>query len=282
MSTRIGSAEQVRLRRVSALQGMEVMSAVYAAHAFAPHAHDTYVIELVESGSVEFQCNGRRYLAEAGDIILLNPGDVHTGRPHGSGSLRYYCFYPSVEIMNRFHRHGYPGLQQSLRFDVPVVRDRGLSASFLRAHRRCALDAADADDLFGELIVRLKRYAAPRDFEQADACRTHASDPRLIQARRILGSRLEQRIALDEIAQAVRLSPFYLARRFRQAFGLPPHQFRLNARVAESRRLLHLGKSLAEVAMVTGFADQSHLSRNFKRIVGMTPGQFCHGLAAGG
>jgi AraC family transcriptional regulator len=82
---------------------------------------------------------------------------------------------------------------------------------------------------------------------------------------------------LNDIAQAVNLSPFHLARLFKNSVGVSPHQYLIQVRVNSARSLLSAGsgeRSLAEVASAVGFADQSHLTRHFKRVVGVTPSQF--------
>jgi len=83
-------------------------------------------------------------------------------------------------------------------------------------------------------------------------------------------------LSLSEIAEAVHLSPFYLARLFKQSLGVSPHQYLIQLRVNSARWLLSAGsgeRSLAEVATAVGFADQSHLTRHFKRVTGVTPRQ---------
>jgi AraC family transcriptional regulator len=83
-------------------------------------------------------------------------------------------------------------------------------------------------------------------------------------------------LSLTEIAQAVHLSPFYLARLFKQSLGVSPHQYLIQLRVNSARWLLSAGsgeRSLAELAAAVGFADQSHLTRHFKRVTGVTPRQ---------
>ena len=83
-------------------------------------------------------------------------------------------------------------------------------------------------------------------------------------------------IGLRDIAEAVNLSPYHLARLFKQAMGTPPHRYLIQVRVQSAHSLLALGtqnRSLAEVAAAAGFSDQSHLTRHFKRLFGVTPGQ---------
>jgi AraC family transcriptional regulator len=81
---------------------------------------------------------------------------------------------------------------------------------------------------------------------------------------------------LEQLAAVARLSPYHFARQFKAATGLPPHQYVIVRRVEQAKRLLQGGGdlSLAEVAAHAGFSDQSQFCRHFKRLVGVTPGQF--------
>jgi AraC family transcriptional regulator len=87
---------------------------------------------------------------------------------------------------------------------------------------------------------------------------------------------LEGSPTLEQMAAVVHLSPYHFARQFKAATGLPPHQYVIARRVERAQHLLRgdgeLG--LAEVAFRAGFSDQSHFSSHFKRIIGVTPGQF--------
>ncbi|MEW6349237.1 MAG: AraC family transcriptional regulator [Thermodesulfobacteriota bacterium] len=93
-------------------------------------------------------------------------------------------------------------------------------------------------------------------------------------ARKYIESHFPEPISLDELAAIAGMSPFHLLRVFRQELGLPPHAFLTQVRVRHARGLIGRGRTLAEAAVETGFVDQSHLTRHFKRILGMTPGQY--------
>jgi AraC family transcriptional regulator len=81
---------------------------------------------------------------------------------------------------------------------------------------------------------------------------------------------------LDQMAAVAGLSPYHFARQFKAATGLPPHQYVILHRVERAKRLLQAGGdvSLAEIAARAGFSDQSQFSHHFKRLFGVTPGQF--------
>jgi AraC family transcriptional regulator len=81
---------------------------------------------------------------------------------------------------------------------------------------------------------------------------------------------------LEQLAAVARLSPFHFARQFKAATGLPPHEYVIARRIERAKEFLQGAGdlSLAEVAAHAGFSDQSQFSRHFKRLVGITPGQF--------
>lgn len=81
-------------------------------------------------------------------------------------------------------------------------------------------------------------------------------------------------ITLDQAAGELDRHPTHLVRAFRREFGMPPHQYLTSRRVDQARGLLLSGVPVAEAAVGAGFYDQSHLTRHFKRILGVNPGGF--------
>lgn len=92
------------------------------------------------------------------------------------------------------------------------------------------------------------------------------------------------RVDLYALAEETGRSRYQVLRAFKRRYGLPPHAYHLCVRVAESQRLLASGQSPAQVAIAAGFVDQSHFSKHFKRVVGVTPAQYARrpGMAKNG
>lgn len=114
------------------------------------------------------------------------------------------------------------------------------------------------------------------DFSDSDHA---ASDNRAARCLRdLILDRLTEHVSLDMIEKEIGLSRFHLVRMFRKRYGVPPHEFHTHARIARARTLLAQGCSQADVALEVGFFDQSHLHRHFRRIMGISPGEFQHDL----
>jgi AraC family transcriptional regulator len=130
-----------------------------------------------------------------------------------------------------------------------------------------------AESLASQLAVHLIRTYTQRPHHFVA---THgAVPPRAVsQAVDFIGRNYARDISLGEIAAAAHLSPFHLARLFKKVTGVTPHQYLVQVRVHSARSLLTAGagaRSLADIAVAVGFSDQSHLTRQFKRVLGVTP-----------
>lgn len=112
---------------------------------------------------------------------------------------------------------------------------------------------------------RHREAAPPADTRSAIALR---------RVRDLLEAEYARTVTIRELADVAGLSTFHLIRVFRATFGLPPYKYIEQIRIQQARRLIRLGFPLTHVVHATGFSDQSHLTRYFKRIVGVTPGMY--------
>ncbi|MGC1310158.1 MAG: AraC family transcriptional regulator [Phormidesmis sp.] len=104
------------------------------------------------------------------------------------------------------------------------------------------------------------------------------TDTRLSQVKAYIDAYIARDLTVVKLAAIAQLSPYHFARLFKQSTGTTPHQYILHCRIDRAQHLLrHSALTLAEIAIAVGFCDQSHLTRRFKRIVGLTPTQFLNG-----
>ncbi|BCS32904.1 hypothetical protein TBR22_A21280 [Luteitalea sp. TBR-22] len=104
---------------------------------------------------------------------------------------------------------------------------------------------------------------------------------RLERIRAFLHSTLDAPVSLADLARASGLHKDVLVRAFRRAYGIPPYRYHLLARVDRARVALSRGMLVADVATALGFADQAHLTRVFRRVMGMPPGAYRRRLHTG-
>jgi AraC-like DNA-binding protein len=158
-------------------------------------------------------------------------------------------------------------------FSALIVADARLAAMFVKAHRVCE---AGADALTAQTtLLDLLALLIQRHSDKQQSMRPLGNEIAAVKrAKEYLTENFNKNISLESLAQIAYLSPFHLLRAFRKAVGLPPHEYLINVRVEHARQLLAQGRAITDVAFETGFCDQCHLNRHFKRIVGVTPGHY--------
>ena len=131
-----------------------------------------------------------------------------------------------------------------------------------------------AESLANLLSVHLLRNYAEHSSEIKKEERLFSQPRAVVQALKFIHENYATDLSLADIAGAANLSTYHLTRVFKKSTGISPHQYLVQVRVNSARSLLTAGagnRSLAEIATAVGFADQSHLTRHFKRVLGRTP-----------
>lgn len=264
--------EQTHFWQAAALDNLELLQARYFQQRFAPHVHEGYSIVAIEAGAQCFWHRGADHLAPVGSVVLINPDEMHTGaRAHEAG-WSYRGYYPQLEHMTAVLGELELGQSGTPAFSSSVLQDPVVYRALLGLHHsaQSGASALEQQSAWREAaLLLMQRHARVRD---ADA---PGNEPAAVaRARELLDARLDCPPSLEELAAAVNLSPFYFARVFRQATGLPPHAWLKQRRLGRARTLLRLGYLPFNVAFDLGFADQSHLNRQFKQAYGVTPGEY--------
>ena len=275
MTTRPIASESATMTRVRVFETFELLRAQYTRQRFAPHAHDEFVFGMVEAGAARTFFRGAEDVHAAGSVIMLGPGEVHTGAPACEEGWNYRMLYPS-EALVRFITQEATGREFTPTFDTSCVNDPALADRVRVAH---GLLEGDADrlrkecallEVVGEIVIR-HASTRPNDSALVSGSRSSAA---LQRVRDLLEAEYARTVTIRELADVAGLSTFHLIRVFRASFGLPPYKYLEQIRVQQARRLIRLGTPLTHVVHATGFSDQSHLTRYFKRIVGVTPGMY--------
>jgi AraC-like DNA-binding protein len=255
------------------MHGLEVLHARFVEHRFARHAHEGFVIGLVEAGTQAYSYRGARHVTPAGQVFLVNPGEPHTGEAAAPGGYLYRTMYPSPELMERISADA-SGRRTVPFFAAAVIRDDRMLARLLADFHRVVAESGSRlamETLLLSALTRLIEGHADDRFVRRRVGRERAAT-RL--AREHIDASYGSDISLSRLSALVGLSPFHLARAFEKEVGLPPHVYLDAVRIRRAREMLDRSVPIAEVAIAVGYADQSHLTHRFKRQLGITPGQY--------
>jgi AraC-like DNA-binding protein len=255
--------------------GMIFHRGCHATHPYPRHWHDELHLCAYTEGAGYLRCRGTTRLACAGDLVLTPPSEVHDNWVV-DGSVSFASLYITEAALDQLafqvtgrHR-AQPDLTRMFR------TERALKRSFLRFYSAMEAQASQLEceeSLFDFIYVLL----APRASSCSAAANTERECAAVRLAREYLSEHWSESISLADLSTLVDLSPFHLHRLFTRQIGIPPHAYQTQLRINRTKQLLRSGHALAEIAAMTGFADQSHLTRHFHRLVGVTPGRYAFG-----
>jgi AraC-like DNA-binding protein len=251
--------------------GIETLRAHFEGHAYDPHWHDSYLVGITEQGVQQFNCRRATHQSTPGKVFLLEPGDIHDGEAPNEDGFTYRMLYLDPQWLERELGSLFENAPDNaqLSFTTTLITDvrlaQATSLAFQTLHhgelkivRQTALDA---------LLERLTCHLHWRS--------RYGDDPRLPRvaqkAREYLHANAHEDIGLEHLAAVTGVDRFRLTRAFKAAYGLAPHAYLVQLRLAQARRMLARGVQPTTVAMALGFADQSHLGRWFVRAYGITP-----------
>jgi len=273
----IGKKDLIYSQCIDSNLGIELLHATYTTHQFAPHFHKGYAIGVIEKGEYSYLYRGNTEYISQGQIVVINPYEIHTGRAVRETGWTYRMFYPSISFMENLSSEIERKPSPAPFFEETIINDSQTAALFITAHA----SLGDQEkftyetllrEAFSMLITRYgKKYPPQQEFLSR---KTRYIDTAID----FMHEYYHQKITLSKVANLCELSPYYFIRLFTKEKGVLPHIYLMNLRVNYALDMVRKGYTLSESALLAGFADQSHMNRWFKRILGYTPGVYKKGL----
>ncbi|WP_326907148.1 AraC family transcriptional regulator [Sedimentibacter sp. MB31-C6] len=238
---------------------------------FPNHFHEYYVIGFIENGCRYLSCKNKEYTIEPGDLLLFNPGDNHICEQIDGKTLNYRCINIQPEIMGKavFEITGRDYLPC---FTTPVVFHSEMISILRDLHLAIMQEEKDfrKEEIFFLLLEQLIDEYTEKEVPSSKSEQS-------IEAKTIsefLEKNYMNHITLDDLSNLTGLSKYYLLRSFTKQKGISPYSYLETIRINKAKKLLEQGELPIDVALKTGFTDQSHFSNFFKKFIGLTPKQY--------
>lgn len=252
-----------RIRTLAAGEGLEIVETHGLRYAFSPHRHDDYVIGLTTHGVQSFRYRRKNRAALPGQAFVIHPDELHDGRPGTESGYGYRAAYIAPSLIG----DALDGRPLPFVGDV-VGDDRELKCALGELLSQTDQELGDPAGSIARLADTLARMAGtarlplPGDVNAASRIRDH------------LEAGWHAGVSMAEIEAEHGLDRFAAARLFRRHFGVSPHRFQVLRRLQRVKAMIVAGANLADAAAASGFADQSHMTRQYKQAFGITPGQW--------
>lgn len=238
---------------------------------FPNHFHEYYVIGFIESGRRQLFCKNKEYVIQRGDLVLFNPCDNHTCQQIDGGTLDYRCMNINSEVMKKvvFEITGkdyVPYFKENAVFNSDIVPSlQELYLMIMNEERDFK-----KEEIFLFIIEQLiTEYA---DAVTVDTLKETNSEVKTICD--FLEENYMESITLNKLSELTGLNKYYLLRSFTKQKGITPYGYLESIRISKAKKLLEQGIAPIDVAIQTGFTDQSHFTNFFKKFIGLTPKQY--------
>jgi AraC-like DNA-binding protein len=256
--------------RIKSLDNLELLHTCRLTDGYTKHLHEEYSLCWVQSGLVKTHYRGESHLSPIQSFTVMNPCEPHHGEVLGNELVSYFSLYLSAETLQQtcsdlfisatLPYFGHPiifdeRLQQTLQHFIQALSNSSLELSthylsFLRHLLQHYTDTPLTLPTIGNEVTAIEK------------------------AKTYLHAHFQNDVTLDELAGIASLNRAYFIRAFKKKVGLPPHAYLTQLRLSEAKRQLARGTPIVQVALNTGFADQSHFTRVFKHTFGITPGAY--------
>jgi len=245
---------------------------LYTVQNFRPHFHECYTIIFVDKGVGDYSTSKSNFIMAKDTVLILNPYEVHTGKSVNNKPWSFLTLYIPVDIMKKADAQNENALLTPF-FKENKIHDKELFkmglAIFPYLVEQSDFEATESA-LMGFLQNLLNKYS--HDFvEETDLSK------RFIIAKKIhdyIHESYDDEVSLSLLSEELHINTYNLIKIFKEYYDLPPHQYLVNLKIEKAKILLLENKSCTEVAYLSGFFDQSHFIRHFKKIVGITPKRY--------
>jgi AraC-like DNA-binding protein len=234
------------------------------------HLHREYLVALMLGGKETTICRNKSFAAFPGNIILINSEEAHDSH---SVNTEYRIFkIPARTLTEIAGDVTHPA--KSVYFPKLLIEDNLIFRLLLDLHVKLEQQGPrlEHESQFVHSVgLLLARHSGASDVLRSPI----RKEPQYVKLTlEYIRAHYAENVSLNKLTSLTNLSPFHLLRVFGRQVGCPPHEYQTQVRIAQARKLIREGHSILDVALATGFVDQSHFSRHFKRIVGIPPGQY--------
>ncbi|WP_352401678.1 AraC family transcriptional regulator [Synergistes jonesii] len=250
------------------LSGMDFLTATnFPSSRDALHLHHGYTISLVEEGVLPMDFKGFKLNLKPGDFLILGP-DV----PHSfdfSAKDLGDCSYRTVFIKEEHLSVGLKAVLVNESSAISSFRDKAMWENYLSIQK--GIEAGSKSDISVIISVSEKLLTHMPDFVLS---RMPVKSPHIVTVKEYIKENFASAPSIEELANIVHISPFYLMRLFKEEVGLSPHAYINQLRINKAKEMIEKGTPLLQITYELGFTDQSHFSKTFLKITGVNPAHY--------
>lgn len=250
--------------------GIEAYRFIGVMQKFPNHFHEYYVLGFIEDGNRYLSCKNKEYTIGRGDLILFNPMENHTCAQMDDRALDYRCLNVTPEVMQKTV-YEITGRSFLPEFTTNVVYQSEHVLPLKELHQMLMeeRESFQREEAFCFLIEQLLE-----SYTEKQPLAPFEISTQIQAACDYMDKNFAEPISLEDLSRISSLNKYTLLRSFTRQRGVTPYQYLEAVRVGHAKKLLEQGVSPIETAGQSGFTDQSHFTKFFKNLIGLTPKQY--------
>ncbi len=256
------------VRQCPELRDMLFVAADFKHRTFGKHFHDHYVIGYNLEGAHDFYFNRNYHTAGTRQIIIIPPGEIHTGEPYKKGRWDYMAIYPEEQaLIDLLGKENISNISENFPWVNSPQAEHFFHSSFVHL-------LAEDVEMFKETLIQ---FFQSLDFKGSpdDNRRETKNVPVLVnQMEQFLRDEIYAPLKLEDLENTFGYTKYYLIRHFKKYKGLSPIQFHRMLKLSKSLMVLREQGDITSTALELGFYDQAHFSNYFKKYYGFTPNAY--------
>lgn len=266
------SDTSVTFKQSTLLPWVELRIANQSSACYESHSHDEFSFGIIDHGVADYRNRNQIHRIIKGDIVTINPADVHSCNPDlghdQTDAWSYRMLFVDTLKMSEIQSDILPRQHLDyMPFFADVDRSQALKTRFITLFNALKMgeSALEAEVNFYDFVESSFTKGSSKSSDRID------QTPNLFRVKERLLDEMASQHQLDKLAQEAGISRYQLIRSFKSQFGLPPHAYLMDARIKRSKQLLKRGQTISDIALQLGFSDQAHFQRQFKRKLAVTP-----------
>jgi len=263
--------DYIKLWRNKEHKNIELLSASFKEFSYSKHWHNELALGIIEKGVEGLDYKGSKIMIPQGNIVAINPGEIHTGFAGTKTGWTYRMFYFNEESIKDILEESYS--KYSMILKETNIKDDVLYKNLYSLHK--SLEEEDFTLNKESLLIHTihQMFLKHGDIKLTEKLSFTDYKYNAI-IKEYLIENCKENISLQDLVTLVPRDKYQIIRNFKKQFHLSPHQFLVLLKVEKARLLLLKGCNITEAALSTGFFDQSHFSNKFKTIYGTSPGAY--------
>lgn len=250
--------------------GLELKQGTTDAKPSAPHMHEAYQISLITAGATIFRYRHSQQVAPAHSLMAIAPGEVHENV--SIGARTFANIYAEPQFLQQLglleQSEQFPYIREAVIGDVTSL---ALFSAIFQSYSEPS-SLVERETHLMQAFTHLFTHYTDKHLINSTAGQEHYA---VAIVKDFIHERYAEDVTLSELSTLTGLHKNYLLNVFTAEVGISPHRYLINIRISQARRLIKQGMPISEVATTTGFSDQSHLTREFRKHSLVTPGAYC-------